>query len=389
MSKESSIQMVQPLNLEEIETVIMACPNNKSPGFDGLSYEFYKVTWHIIKDAFLEVIQCQLDRKKLINSNTVGAVRLLSKVNGVPKVDELRPISLLNCDYKILSKIFVQRIKPVLPDIICSSQLCTVGKRNILFGVQNVLSTICYVNEKNLAACLLSLDFFKAYDRVMISFLLAVMKKMGFDELFCEWIQMLHSNAKAKFLLTKISRAIRLSFSIRQGDPLAMILYMSYVEPLIIMLQRSVQGLRILNFRQDIEAFCDDLNLITDSIQDLQTVDSVVSKCEKISGAILYRNNKCKVIGFGKWKNRVNWPLAYVKSVTEIKIFGEIIENSIRSIIKKNWQHRLSKFEAILVSWSSRFLETLSQRISVVKMSAFSRVYYIAAVQHERSLTKL
>ena len=178
MSKEDSDGMTQSIDPEELDIIIKKCPNNKSPGFDGISYEFYKTTWPIICQTFTQVLQCQLDRQKLVASNTVGAVRLLPKVEGTPKLDELRPITLLNCDYKILTKLFVQRIRPVLPEIIQSGQLCSVGKRSILFGIQNILSSICYVNQKNLGACLLSLDFFKAYDRVMISFLLCVMKRM-------------------------------------------------------------------------------------------------------------------------------------------------------------------------------------------------------------------
>ena len=106
--------------------------NNKSPGLDGLTYEFFKKTWSIINELFFKVLQCQLDRLRLIDSDKVGATRLLSKVNGIPRVDELRPITLLNCDYRILSKIMVLRLKPTLPHIVRSGQLCTVGGKNII-----------------------------------------------------------------------------------------------------------------------------------------------------------------------------------------------------------------------------------------------------------------
>ena len=58
--------------MEELEVVIKNCDTNKSPGLDGLSYEFYKAVWPIIKDVFQEVLQCQLDRFKIIDFNTVG-----------------------------------------------------------------------------------------------------------------------------------------------------------------------------------------------------------------------------------------------------------------------------------------------------------------------------
>ena len=380
MSRKQSEEMSENIHPEELDLIIKNCPNNKSPGFDGLSYEFYKTTWPLIRETFTQVLQCQLDRERLIGSDMIGAVRLLPKVEGTPKVDELRPITLLNCDYKILSKLLVRRIRPVLPDIIQSGQLCSVGNRNILFGAQNIISSISYVNQKNRAACLLSLDFFKAYDRVMVSFLLLVMKQMGFSDTFVKWIGMLHEGAQAKFLLGKLSKAISINFSIRQGDPIAMILYIIYVEPLLIMIQNRVNGLKMSNFQQDIEAYCDDINLMTEDDSDLQTVDNAVRKFERVSGAILSRNQKCKVIGFGRWKGRQEWPLSYVKTVSEIKIFGVVVENSVSSLIRKNWDLRFAKFQATMISWSSRVLETIFHRVDSVKIFALTRLYYIAAV---------
>ena len=109
-----------------------------------------------------------LNKKEIIQSNRKDVTRLCPKVKGVPSVEELRPITLLNSDYKILSKWLVTRMRPVLPSVVKSGQLCTVVKRNILFGVNNVLSTLLEVHRRKSRACLISLDFFKAYDRGLI-----------------------------------------------------------------------------------------------------------------------------------------------------------------------------------------------------------------------------
>ena len=105
------------------------CAHNKSPGLDGLPYEFYQVTWDIIGEDFVKVLQCQLERVNLVQSNKHGATKLTSKVHGVPAVHELRPITLLNCDYKILSKCFVELLTPIMEEIILSGQLCSVKSR--------------------------------------------------------------------------------------------------------------------------------------------------------------------------------------------------------------------------------------------------------------------
>ena len=109
-------------------------------------------------------------------------------------------------------------------------------------------------------------------------------------------------------------------------------------------------------------------------------VDNVVEKFEKVSGAILSRNQKCQVIGFGKWRNKQDWPLEYVRTVTEMKIFGVFIQNSVTGLVRKNWEYRFAKFRSTIISWSSRILDTIYKKVASVKMFAFSRLYYIASV---------
>ena len=79
------------------------------------------------------------------------------------------------------------------------------------------------VKNLNKGACILNLDFFKAYNRVMLGFLLRVMKAMNFGEIFLSWISMLHEGARTRFILGFLTGTIDLTFSIRQGDPLAML----------------------------------------------------------------------------------------------------------------------------------------------------------------------
>ena len=249
LSQESQDNLTKPLVYKNIKNIIFKeCDHNKSPGLDGLPYEFYQATWNIIGHDFVKVLQVQLDRISLIESDRHGATRLASKVDGVPAVNELRPITLLNCDYKILSKSFVRRMVPIMREVICSGQLCSVEDMNILFGISNIISAIDYVNAHSIAAFLVSLDMFKAYDRVMLDYLVKVMAAMRFPEKFIKWILMLHEGATTSFLLSFLTKPIGIFFSIRQGDPLSMLLYIIYIE-----------GLFMSNFVQKDEAYCDDL----------------------------------------------------------------------------------------------------------------------------------
>ena len=243
-----------------------------------------------------------------------------------------------------------------------------------------MLSSIFYVKSKKQKACLLSLDFFKAYDRVVLDYLLKVMEKMNFSLEFRNWIRMLHDGAKTRFILGRLTEAIDVNFSIRQGDPIAMLLYILYVEPLLLYLERNLQGINISGIHQKGESYCDDVNVMTEHLEDIVKVDHAVQEFEEFSGAILSRAKKCKIIGFGRWRTKVDWPVDYVQTVDEVKVFGVFIKDSYTSMVKKNWEYRYTKFNSCVQSWLSRHLPSISSRIEILKIFALSRVYYLAAI---------
>ena len=379
--------MEEQLTLEELEYVVFHSKNNKSPGLDGISYEFFKFSWDLIQQDLLKVFQCQLDRKRIVASNREGVTRLCPKTSSVPAVNELRPITLLNSDYKLLSKVLVKRLRPNLPYVITSGQLCTVGKKNILYGISNILSTIHNVKLRKSQACIISLDFFKAYDRVFLDFLLKVMAQMNFGSCFISWIEMLHHGAKTRFILNFLTSAIEVKFSIRQGDPIAMILYIIYIEPLLNVLEKKLVGFKVFNVVQrqffvdeKIEAYCDDVNVVTDDLMDFDRLSDTVIKFESYSGAILSRNNKCKVMGLGKWSTKSDWPVPWLDSASVIKIFGIFISNNYSEIVRVNWEYRLEKFKSAIMAWSSRSLASIQQKVEVVKVFGLSRIYYVASI---------
>ena len=246
------------------------------------------------------------------------------KVDGVPDVTELRPITLLCCDYRIMSKAFNDRLNPVMGEVVESSQLATGEKeKNILTSAYDIISTVDYVNKNKKPAYIASYDMVKAYDRASVRFLLLVMERMGFPEVFRRWISMLHDNATTCLVLpTGLSRTIKVMFSFRQGDPIAMNLYILQLEPFLRLLRRTLAGLTITNFKQVDKSYCDDVETLGEDIRDLVKFDEAMHKFEITSGAILSRNKKSKVMGIGRWEGKQDWPeeVKYLKVVTEMAL---------------------------------------------------------------------
>ena len=222
----------------------------------------------------------------------------------------------------------------MMVDIILSGQLCSNGVKNILFGISNVMSSIDYINLHRISAYMASYDMYKAYDRVMLNYLVKVMEAMNFPDRFIKWILMLHDGATTRFILNCLTDPIRVLFSIRQGDPLSMILYIIYIEPLLMMIKRMTRGLNVSLFSQRDEDFCDDVNFVGEKLSDLVIIDEIFSNFEVVSGAILFRTMKSKVMGLGTWQGKQDWPLPWMKVVSMIKMFGFQITPVYKSTIK-------------------------------------------------------
>ena len=96
---------------------------NKSPGNDGLTIEFYIFFWGEIGQLLIDSYNESFGKGILSASQKQAVITLLQK-NGKDRLflQNWRPISLLNVDYKILTKVITKRIKNVLPSIIHENQ---------------------------------------------------------------------------------------------------------------------------------------------------------------------------------------------------------------------------------------------------------------------------
>jgi Reverse transcriptase (RNA-dependent DNA polymerase) len=307
-----------------------------------------------------------------------GVIRLIPKVNGIPTAAQLRPITLLNTDYKLLTKMFVARIVPLLPTVLQSSQLCSVQGRSIFDGGLAILSAIQYLEQRQLPGFLVSLDLFHAYDRVDLRWVDSVMAAMGFGRRFRGWIRTLHRRASARFMLHSLTPALLILFTIRQGDPLAMLLFLLQIEPLLRRLHHSLAGLHIGQTKVSGLSYVDDVAAVGTNTDDLPTLDEAVKDFESVSGAILNRNRKSVIVGLGGWADRTEWPLPWLHVAPQVKIYGFVFAPSVAQTLQLSWDRVLNGLEATLRLWRSRALPTLLSRRLALETFALSKLLYFA-----------
>ena len=85
--------------------------NNKSPGNNGLTTEFYQAFWQHVKDIFFNSLQESKRLKYLCTSQRQAIIKLLEKPNKDKRyISNWRPMSLLNLDQKIISKALAMKL---------------------------------------------------------------------------------------------------------------------------------------------------------------------------------------------------------------------------------------------------------------------------------------
>ncbi len=117
-------------------------------------------------------------RRRIRAENALSYIRLLPKEGGeiMDNLDKMRPISLLNVDYKIFTKIITNRLSNIIPKYINLDQTGFVKGRNIITNVAIVKETIKRLTNKGIITFL---DFSKAFDKISHQYLWELLRKMN------------------------------------------------------------------------------------------------------------------------------------------------------------------------------------------------------------------
>lgn len=208
----------------------------------------------------------------------------------------MRPISLCLVQYKIISKILCQRLKPILPALISDTQGAFVSERlisdNILVTHEKVhgLRTNESIGKQYMA---IKTDMSKAYDRVEWPFLEALLENMGFDHIFVRWIMSCMTTVSYTILLNGQTHSIiKPERGLRQGDPLSPFLFILCAEALVNVLNVAekngkLHGIKLSKNRPAVHhlLFADDsLIMCRADVEESETILSCLKQYGEASG---------------------------------------------------------------------------------------------------------
>ena len=308
-----NVLLEKKIDKDEILHALKEIKPNKSPGCDGLTNAFYLKFFHLFGDVLCEVINLAYENGELSETQKQSYITLICKDE--TRANEMkcyRPISLLNIDYKIISKIITIRLGNVLPKIIGIDQTCSVKGRSIFDNLHLIRNVIDYVDQKNLGASFICLDQEKAFDRVSRSYMLDTLTAFGFNENFLKWIKLLYNDISSSVIVNNhISDTFPIKRGVRQGCSLSMPLYVICFEPFAHKIRNldDIKGIKLPGSSSEVK-----LSLYADDSTALLTSDSSIRKYfywvklfGQVSGAKI-NYEKSKGMYLGKWKTRSDHP---------------------------------------------------------------------------------
>jgi hypothetical protein len=135
LSNADSNDMVREFSEEEVRRAVWECESSKSPGPDGVNFEFIKEFWEYIKDDFVRVMEEFHANGKIVKGANSSFIVLIPKKKNPVNISDFRPISLVGCIYKVISKVLTNRLKKVIGSVVSETQSAFISGRQILDGI--------------------------------------------------------------------------------------------------------------------------------------------------------------------------------------------------------------------------------------------------------------
>lgn len=257
---------------EEISKTLFKLNKNKSPGPDGLTDGFFKSAWQILGPKLIRSIQSFFVSGFLTPAANATILTLIPKRIGASALSDYRPISCCNTVFKIISKLLVKRLKPLLSSLILPNQTSFVQGR--LLVENTVLASEIvhgYHKDRGPKRITLKVDIAKAFDTINWNFIFNLLQGLDIPHDYLSWVYpcVTTSSFMIGFNGT-VQGNFRSNRGLRQGDPLSPYMFVMAMNCLSILLNKAAEEgefgyhhhcknskLTYLCFADDLLIFCD------------------------------------------------------------------------------------------------------------------------------------
>ena len=365
---------------QEVCDAIQSFKKAKTPGSDGLTVEFYEKFWTIVKNNFMNVICESYQKGVLSQTQRMAIITLLDKGKNRYLLKNWRPISLLNVDYKIITKVIATRLKKVLPKLIHINQVGYVTERKITDNIRILSDIMFYTKEFKKPGMFINVDFSKAFDSVNWHFLLSTLHRFNFGSSFIKWVQIFYNDISSCIINnSRLSKSFKLERGVRQGDPLSPYLFILVIEILGIMIRndKDIKGIVISNEEIKLLQYADDMTGCLSDVNSAKTFIHLINKFGLYSGLKL-NTEKTEGMWLGSQYKSTNTPLGISWPRKPIRFLGVYLSYDEDEVNSFNFDNKIKKCKQVLNLWKTRHL-SMYGRIQIVKTYIISQFLYVTA----------
>ena len=399
---------------KEVKEVLDKSNLLAAPGTDGIPSFLYHHCWPIMKTKYTKVMQAIFQGNKPTLSQRTSLMVFGSKPK---KINSLKPgdkrrISLLNSDFKTATGIDAKRFGKTSTYSLSPLQLVAGDDRRIHHGINLARDAIQQVSKTKAGCGLLDLDFLAGFDWLVMAWVFLVLAKMGISQEVMDRISNIYSDSISVVMVNNVQGR---SFpnrrgSLRQGDIPSMYWFSVGINPLLLYLERRLQGIPITSLpvlgpamehensntmghiKQvfKLVAYADDVKPAISCMAEFELVDKACTLLERASGVKLHRNpdsGKVKFLALGRWHGTLaqeDLPHQYVRLSDHLDFVGVELRSTFTQTRKVNGEILQARIKNTVGPWKAGRFMPLSQRAFSANCYALSKVWFKCSVVNLR-----
>ena len=296
----------------------------------------------------------------------------------------LRPITLLNTDYKIVEKMIARRMEIILPKIIHPDQTGFMTNWRISTNIRKVLDLIQFCNNNQVEAILINLDFIKCFDRISFDCIKGSLEFFGFPPYVVTWVTILYQNFRIIIQNNgKFSEEVKVNRSVHQGGCMSVQIFLLCAELIALELRqcRNIQGIPVDEILFLLNQYADDMGI--SSLFNQESVENIFQTLEwfRRNTGFTLSYEKTSILRIGSLWNS-NAQLYTMNQIAwtndPVNVLGVNISPDIAKQLG-NYHDVIQKIDGILATWRCRGLSLLG-KVNIVNSLIASLFIYKFAV---------
>ena len=259
------------LTEKECSEALKTMAPGKLPGTNCLPSEFYKGFWKDVSPFLIRCLNKSHQKGKLALTKRRGIISLISKKDkALQELKNRRPITLLNCDYKIASNATASCLKAVLQNLVDNNQTGFLKGQSIAENICLIINVIPYTESKNIPGLHFFVDFEKAFDTIEWAFVEKTLHHFVFGSSLVKWINLFYRVIQSCVINNDWSAGFfELSQGVRQGCLLLPYIFILCAKVLATTIHKDneVKGITVGSTECKLSQYADDTTLILDGTQ--------------------------------------------------------------------------------------------------------------------------